>query len=575
MTKRNSQSNLGVRLRRFNGLLIPTVLLLYLLLSGVIVTSVRQQVLADVSRMSRLYIDEMDNDLFRVSRRILLCTMDDYSEDSFFRRYVSILRNPGSSELSVNNTIQRLQEDMWQYTWEYGQEYHFFIYFNGQQGFHLLDLDGTSVQEQKAITVLRETLDNKETFTYSIKQKWEPFSANGESYIYKAAHRDGVYVGAFVNVRDLLSPFRKLVDGTDSYVQLTSGGDEIIGRIMDGNRFETTRAPHAAGEIRISQPMKRAPFSVEICLSGQKVAAILMSVLAAIVVLGMILLGSVVLSYDYLRRKVVGPVQRFAKQVMTYDKEAEGLGPIDSHQILELEQMDGQFRKMMNQIRKLKISLYEQELQKSEVEMDYLRLQVKPHFYLNCLNFIHIMLENGQLDSAKKMTALTSEYLRYIFGSGFKKVKIARELQQCENYLEVLKLRYETGLEYYVEINEEVENCTIFPFLIQNFVENSAKHGIIRDQENLISVTVYPEDREEGLYVNIYISDTGKGFPQEILDKLEKGEELADGEGHHIGIDNCLKRFRYLYGDRGEIHFLNSPLGGAVVDIHIPADETL
>ena len=31
-----------------------------------------------------------------------------------------------------------------------------------------------------------------------------------------------------------------------------------------------------------------------------------------------------------------------------------------------------------------------------------------------------------------------------------------------------------------------------------------------------------------------------------------------------------LKRFRYYYGDTGEIHFDNSPLGGAIVDIHIP-----
>ncbi len=31
-----------------------------------------------------------------------------------------------------------------------------------------------------------------------------------------------------------------------------------------------------------------------------------------------------------------------------------------------------------------------------------------------------------------------------------------------------------------------------------------------------------------------------------------------------------MRRFQYYYGDQGEIHFSNSPLGGAVVDIHVP-----
>ncbi len=31
-----------------------------------------------------------------------------------------------------------------------------------------------------------------------------------------------------------------------------------------------------------------------------------------------------------------------------------------------------------------------------------------------------------------------------------------------------------------------------------------------------------------------------------------------------------MKRFYYYYQDKGKIHFENSPLGGAIVDIHIP-----
>ncbi len=37
-----------------------------------------------------------------------------------------------------------------------------------------------------------------------------------------------------------------------------------------------------------------------------------------------------------------------------------------------------------------------------------------------------------------------------------------------------------------------------------------------------------------------------------------------------MGIANCLKRFKFYYNGMGEINFSNSPLGGAIVDIHIP-----
>lgn len=140
--------------------------------------------------------------------------------------------------------------------------------------------------------------------------------------------------------------------------------------------------------------------------------------------------------------------------------------------------------------------------------------------------------------------------------------------KHCEDYLKILLLRY-GKFTYYIEVHDEVADAEIFPFLIQVYVENAAKQALMADEKMLISVTVYPEDRDDEKYVNIFISDTGKGFPDEILCKLQNGQNISDN-GKHIGIWNCMRRFQYYYGDQGEIHFSNSPLGGAVVVIHVP-----
>ena len=133
-------------------------------------------------------------------------------------------------------------------------------------------------------------------------------------------------------------------------------------------------------------------------------------------------------------------------------------------------------------------------------------------------------------------------------------IKQRKETNHCENYLKILLLRYPEKFTYYFEVHEEVENAVIFPFLIQVFVENAAKHALTLEKVPLISVTVYPEDRGDEKYVNIYISDTGNGFPEETLQRLKAGEDISE-HGKHIGIENCLKRFHYYYGDSGEIHF--------------------
>ena len=72
-----------------------------------------------------------------------------------------------------------------------------------------------------------------------------------------------------------------------------------------------------------------------------------------------------------------------------------------------------------------------------------------------------------------------------------------------------------------------------------------------------------------GIYSPKPLPTYPNGFPKEVLEKLQKGEGVFE-EGKHIGIENCLKRFHYYYDESGEIRFENSPLGGAVVDIHIP-----
>lgn len=622
--KDRRQKNIAQQMKGIVKILIP-VLILYIFLGGVILENIRKQAIKNMNEMSELYMDELDNRFFRISRRILINIMEDSSEESVFRKNVELICEDSKNDIQVNYAIGKIREDFLQFTWEYGEEYHFFLYLEELGQFINLDLDAdTDLLSDKIKSSLIEKIQTKKNTTYSIKQKWDSLFLDEGNYVYKAAQKKGIYLGCYVNVKDILEPFWKITSGGDGYVQMVSHDGQIIGRITDkgievnsrkkeddnsqkenDNRQEDDNSrkkednenkntgnfaagedgseKNAAGEYgagkkewtMIVKEMKRAPFFLELHISGEKIIGILSVVLAALFVLVLVLLSAGYGTVFYLRKYVLSPISKFTDNLLQYDA-GDYTYHITNGNLLELEQMDGQFRKMMHQIRKLKITLYEQELEKQKIEMDFLKLQIRPHFYLNCLNFIYSMIDFKEYQSARKMSAITADYLQYVFKNNLEKVKIEAELNHCRNYLDILLLRYQGGFEYYMEQNEEVINAEIFPFLIQVFVENAAKHALTMERKILISVTVYPEEREEGEFVNIYISDTGKGFPKEVLDRLNQGIPLENSNGHGFGIQNCLKRFQYFYGDRadkGEIFFANSPLGGAIVDIHIPLEE--
>ena len=542
---RRRRKNIAQNMKIILGILSLT-LLIYALCSAVILHKAEEQTMREIEQISGLYTEELDNRFLRISRRLFSTVRETDPENSAFWNYAEKIRenSPDSSY-----AVRRLRENTLPYMWEYGGEYDFFIYFEDTEQFYSLSLSDSG----------------------DYRRKWNIVYSADTAYMCKIAQNRGVYFGCCADVKDILEPFSGIVQEGRGYVRLVDHlGSTVCELTREGIVSGETGKKDSGYTIR--QTLSQAPFYIQMSISDKEILSVTMGSLLLLLSVAavFVLTGAGILIY--LRKNLIAPVQRFVSKLDEYDKGGYVLELTESN-LLELEQIDEKFHRMIRQIQKLKITLYEKELQKQKVETDYLNLQIRPHFYLNCLNFIYSMIGFAQYDAAMKMTRITAEYLRYIFQSNREKVPVTAEVRHCEDYLKIMLLRYPGSFEYYFEVHDEVKDAVIFPFLIQVFIENAAKHVLTLDRNILISVTVYPEDRENGKYVNIYISDTGDGFPENILDQLTEKQEIDEKEGH-VGINNCVRRFRYYYGDEGEIYFSNSPIGGAVVDIHIPYINT-
>ena len=73
---------------------------------------------------------------------------------------------------------------------------------------------------------------------------------------------------------------------------------------------------------------------------------------------------------------------------------------------------------MADRIQDLKIEVYEKELDRKQMELSNLQLQIRPHFLLNTFNLIYTLAQRGQEKDVQQVILYLSDYFRYLFRSG-------------------------------------------------------------------------------------------------------------------------------------------------------------
>ena len=240
----------------------------------------------------------------------------------------------------------------------------------------------------------------------------------------------------------------------------------------------------------------------------------------------------------------------------------------------EFRLLNHNFDRMAEKIKELKIEMYENQLEKKNVEMQYLKHQIKPHFLTNCLNTIKNLLFLEEYEKAEQFTLLLGKNIRYDL-SEKTEVTLEEEINHIKNYVALSEIRYGNQLMLHLDVQEKLFKCKIPAMLIQTFVENSVKHEMSPEEVLHIWVKVSEEDDR----IHIAVEDSGQGFEEEILEKLRKGEPVVHNGMEHFGISNVKRRLNIIYGEAVEIHFSNEKNrlkeNKAKVEIELPASEEL
>ena len=104
--------------------------------------------------------------------------------------------------------------------------------------------------------------------------------------------------------------------------------------------------------------------------------------------------------------------------------------------------MTDTFNTMMDEIHKLKINVYEEQLATQRSELKHLQLQINPHFLFNSLNIVYHLASVKNLALIQEMILCLVQYFRFMFRSNSHFVSLSDELDHTRNYLTIQQMRF-------------------------------------------------------------------------------------------------------------------------------------
>ena len=195
-----------------------------------------------------------------------------------------------------------------------------------------------------------------------------------------------------------------------------------------------------------------------------------------------------------------------------------------------------------------------------DAQLGALRMQLQPHFLFNSLNAVMALVRDHDTEGAVHALSLLSDVLRATVNAGdANETTLASELDFVTRYLSIEQIRFGDRLRVIIDAPDELADAHVPVFILQPFVENALKHGVLRGRDGN---TIVISAREESSSLVLEVRDDGRGL-------------LAPRTGDPgVGVANARRRLERMYGAGASLTVGNA-IGapGVEVSITIPLNR--
>lgn len=202
-----------------------------------------------------------------------------------------------------------------------------------------------------------------------------------------------------------------------------------------------------------------------------------------------------------------------------------------------------------------------EQLNQQAADIAMYKAQMNPHFLFNAINSVQQFVLEKQTSLALEYLSDLSKLMRSTLNFSDKEfISIKDELDYLQQYIRFEKLRCDNKFEFHIAVADDIdmENTCVLPMLIQPFIENGVKHGIIpKNGKGNIYLTFEKKTIENNEFLKITIADDGIGR-DEAQTKKQNLVVKHQSKGMEITQNRILKL--------NEKHFSEAIQGIKIID---------
>ncbi len=184
--------------------------------------------------------------------------------------------------------------------------------------------------------------------------------------------------------------------------------------------------------------------------------------------------------------------------------------------------------------------LEELEKENSKQQLEHLKYQLHPHFFMNTLNNIHALVDIDP-EKAQECIINLSKLMRYIlYESNHEYVQASREVEFMANYVSLMSIRYNDKFKFTANNSDDGQGIWIPPLIFISFVENAFKHGVSYNKESFIEVGAVRHTNNTGEQRLHYTCRNSKHPTNGNCHKVS--------EASGVGLSNIRSRLDLMFG---------------------------
>lgn len=497
-----------------------------------------------------LYMNELDQCLSKISSSLNMYWLQKGSPDfsaltsgDIYRKKSEIISDFSSNMLFLN----------------YCDGLFFLDTTNDEYGYAFNNSSDPSQSYNTRLEIKKVASSIMESSNLITSSGWHFKELNGSQYLFYLQWMDNFCYGSWFNTDSLLPMVSGLSPYPDAFLSLI---DKQGNYLASSSQTEPASSLSTKAYITTDKASLVAPFTLSISTPETLYLATMSISLRILICVSIFALLTIAIANTALKKIIKEPLLQVLTVITQYESGNLDYIPSNERMPQEIVQINQALTNMSHEIQSLKIDVYEKQLRLKDVQLQHLQHQIKPHFVINVLNMIGVMVQMHENDKITKVIGCLSQYVRNTINLTIRTATLQHELNQLENYLTLQKIRYPDQITVQYCIDPQLNDFQIPILTIQTLVENIFKHAF-EPYEPLI-ISIHASIQQDQMILSV--CDNGCGFPLDLMEQFNQNQsEFQNGE--HIGLVNICQRLHMEYPN-SSVWLSND--SGAVVTITMP-----